>query len=57
MSEVSIMDPEFDPMNLLLHRPAPRKPPLAPKAEPRPELSDDEVSELLARKYMPGLWQ
>jgi hypothetical protein len=49
------MDPKVDPMNFLLRRPAPRKPPMAPKAE-RPELTDDEVSELLARKYMPWLF-
>jgi hypothetical protein len=51
------MDPDrFDPMDFLLHRPAPRQPPSAPKVEPRPELTDEEASAWLAHKHMPWLF-
>jgi hypothetical protein len=49
------MDPKRH-MDFLLRRPSPGKPPMAPKAEPKPELSDEEVSAWLAHKHMPWLF-
>jgi hypothetical protein len=54
---IAVMDPErFDPMSVLLRRPAQRKPPMAPKAEPKPEMTAEEVSAWLAYKHMPWLF-